>query len=350
MKPLLLATQKGAIDMSSPSPSTGDSLLAHLGKFREAGLFAFIVAIMAFTGWKNSNFFTFENFDDLLANAAILGILALGMMLVIITRGIDLSIGSSLALSGMITGMAVAQWQNLHPFWALLLGTLVGLVCGSLLGVTVSVFGVLPIIASLGMMYVFRSFTYIVNGRRWISAYQMPDSFKDMATARLFGVRYYIFVALAFYVLFYYFTNHTRTGRRIYAVGSNPESAMISGIRAKRIIWLVYAINGALCGLCGVLWVAKFASAQGDTASGYEMNVIAACVLGGVSVIGGSGKVGGVLLGTLLLGTLNNALPMINMSVFWQNAIQGAIILVAILVNTLVKRNVDRTNLMRRPI
>lgn len=305
---------------------------------------------MLFTQWKNANFFTFENIDDLLANASILGILALGMMLVIIIRGIDLSIGASLALSGMISALAVSHWQGLNPFVALLLGTAVGLVCGAIVGLVVSVFGVIPIIATLGMMYVFRGLTYIVSGRRWVSAYQMPDSFKDMATGRWMGIRHYILIAAAFYVVFYYFTNHTRTGRRIYAVGSNPESAAISGIKTTRLTWLVYVIMGGLCGFCGVLWVAKFASAQGDTASGYEMNVIAACVLGGVSIVGGSGKVGGVLPGTLLLGTLNNALPMINMSVFWQNAIQGAIILTAIIVNTLVKRNVDRSNLMRRPI
>jgi rhamnose transport system permease protein len=327
-----------------------ESFLAKFGRFRELGLLVFIVVIMLFTQWKNDNFFTFENIDDLLANAAILGILSLGMMLVIIIRGIDLSIGSTLALAGMIASLAVSEWQGLHPFAAVLLGTAVGLVCGAIVGVIVAHFGVLPIIATLGMMYVFRGLTYIVSGRRWVSAYQMPDSFKDMATARFMGVRYYILVAAVFYIVFYYFTNHTRTGRRIYAVGSNPESAAISGIKATRLTWLVYVIMGGLSGFCGVLWVAKFASAQGDTAAGYEMNVIAACVLGGVSIVGGSGKVGGVLLGTLLLGTLNNALPMINMSVFWQNAIQGAIILTAIIVNTLVKRNADRANLLRRVI
>ncbi len=327
-----------------------ESLLAKFGKFRELGLLVFILVIMLFTQWKNENFFTFENIDDLLANAAILGILSLGMMLVIIIRGIDLSIGATLALSGMTAALAVSAWPGLPPAAALLLGTLVGLACGVVVGLATAVFGVLPIIASLGMMYVFRGLTYIVSGRRWVSAYQMPDSFKDMATGRFMGVRHYIIIAALFYIAFYYFTNHTRTGRRIYAVGSNPESAAISGIKATRLTWLVYVLMGGLSGFCGVLWVAKFASAQGDTATGYEMNVIAACVLGGVSIVGGSGKVGGVLLGTLLLGTLNNALPMINMSVFWQNAIQGAIILIAIIVNTLVKRNVDRSNLLRRAI
>ncbi len=336
--------------MSSMPAEKTETLLAKVGRFREIGLLVFIVVIMVGTYLKNPNFMSGENFDDLLANASILGILALGMMLVIITRGTDRSIRATPALSGRIPALLVAAYPASPPIVALIVGTLVGLVCGSIVGLIVSVFGVLPIIASLGMMYVFRGLTYIVSGRRWVSAYQMPDSFKDFATARVFDIRIYIFIALAFYIVFYYFTNYTRTGRRIYAVGSNPESAAVSGIKAKKLIWLVYAIMGALSGFCGMLWVAKFASAQGDTASGYEMNVIAACVLGGVSIVGGSGKVGGVFLGTLLLGTLNNALPMINMSVFWQNAIQGAIILIAIIVNTLVKRNVDRSNLMRRPI
>ncbi len=339
-----------ATNAETSLPKQGESFFAKLGKFRELGLLAFIAAIMAVTQWVNPNFLTFENIDDLLANASILGILALGMMLVIIIRGIDLSIGATLALSGMIAGMAVSHWQGLPPFIAILIGTAVGIVCGAVVGVVVSYFGVLPIIATLGMMYVYRSLTYLVNDRKWVSAFQMPDAFKDMATARWFGVRHYILIAALFYVAFYYFANHTRTGRRIYAVGSNPESAAISGIHAKKITWLTYVIMGALSGFCGVLWVAKFASAQGDTATGYEMNVIAACVLGGVSIVGGSGKVGGVLLGTLLLGTLNNALPMLNMSSFYQNAVQGVIILTAIIVNTLVKRNVDRGNLMRRSI
>jgi rhamnose transport system permease protein len=133
-------------------------------------------------------------------------------------------------------------------------------------------------------------------------------------------------------------------------VGSNPESARVSGINNEKILFMVYTIMGALSGLAGVLWVSKFASAQGDTATGYELSVIAACVLGGVSIDGGSGKVPGAIMGALLLGMLNNALPLINVSPFWQQAIQGFIILVAVIVNTVVKRSVDRKNLSRRKI
>jgi rhamnose transport system permease protein len=133
-------------------------------------------------------------------------------------------------------------------------------------------------------------------------------------------------------------------------VGANPEAADISGIPRRKIVWLVYAVMGALAGLAGVLWVAKFASAQSDTALGYELNVIAATVLGGVSVSGGSGKVTGLILGTILFGILNNALPLARVSPFWQQAIQGVVILAAIILNVLVRRNSQRYSLRKRAI
>jgi rhamnose transport system permease protein len=190
----------------------------------------------------------------------------------------------------------------------------------------------------------------MVSGGKWVSAHQMPDSFKAIATSSVLGLNTLIAIAIVIYLVFYYFITCTRTGRQIYAVGSNPESAKISGINNDKILWLVYTIMGGLSGLAGVLWVSKFASAQGDTASGYELSVIAACVLGGVSIAGGSGKISGIILGSILLGILNNALPLINVSPFWQMGIQGSIILIAVVINALVKRGVDQSNLMRRRI
>jgi rhamnose transport system permease protein len=323
---------------------------ANISKFRELGLLCFIVLISILVQFRNSSFLTLENINDTLTNTAILSILTIGMMLVIVTRGIDLSIGATLALSGMIAALTVSRNQDLHPIFAILLGMCVGIICGGVLGLLISKAKILPIIASLGLMNVFRGLTFMASGGKWVSAQQMPKSFKSIATDSILGVNTLIFIAIIIYIVFYYFINHTRTGRQIYAVGSNPESAKISGINNNRILWMVYTIMGGLSGLAGVLWVSKFASAQGDTAMGYELNVIAACVLGGVSIAGGSGKVSGIILGTLLLGILNNALPLINISPFWQQAIQGLIILVAVLVNAFVKRGVDRNNLMRRKI
>jgi rhamnose transport system permease protein len=322
----------------------------YISKFRELGMLFTIIIISLLVQMRNSNFLTLENINDMLTNTAILSILAVGMMLVIITRGIDLSIGATLALSGMISALTVATYQNLNPILTILLGMGIGTVCGSIVGLLVSKGAVLPIIASLGMMNVYRGLTFIISGGKWVSSYQMTEQFKGIATGRILGINTLIFIAIIIYVISFYFINYTRTGRQIYAVGSNPESAKISGINNEKILFLVYVIMGALAGLAGVLWVSKFASAQGDTAMGYEMSVIAACVLGGVSVAGGSGKISGLIMGSILLGILQNALPLIMVSPFWQQAIQGVIILAAVLLNTYVKRRVDKNNLLRRKI
>lgn len=324
--------------------------MRNISKFREAGLLMFIFVLCVFIQFKNPSFLSLENINDLLTNTAILSILAVGMMMVLLTAGIDLSIGSSLALSGMTAALVVSHNPDISPIIAILVGVGVGAVCGLIVGFLVSVLGVFPIIASLGMMNVFRGLTFMISGGKWVSAHQMPDSFKAIATSSVFGINTLIFIAIIIYIVFYYFISYTRTGRQIYAVGSNVASAKISGINTKKTLLLVYTLMGTLSGLAGVLWVSKFASAQGDTATGYELNVIAACVLGGVSVAGGYGKVSGLLVGALLLGILNNALPLINVSPFWQNAIQGVIILAAILMNALVKRRATKENLMRRKI
>ncbi|MFA9558877.1 ABC transporter permease [Evansella sp. AB-rgal1] len=326
------------------------SKLAAFAKFRELGLLIFIILLCIFVQTRNSSFLTIGNLTDMITNTAILSILALGMMLVIITRGIDLSIGSTLALSGMIVAQTVSVYQGLHPIVAILIGIGIGLVCGVTIGFFVSKIGVLPIIATLAMMNIFRGLTFTVSNGQWVSSYQMPDSFVSIATSKILGINTLVFIAIVIYIIGFYFVNHTRTGRQIYAVGSNPESAKVSGINQTKILLMVYSIMGGLAGLSGVLWVAKFASAQGDTAAGYELTVIAACILGGVSIAGGSGKISGVILGAILLGILNNSLPLMNVSPFWQMAIQGSIILFAVILNALVKRGVERNNLLRRKI
>lgn len=326
------------------------SKLASFYKFRQLGLLMFIVILSLAVQLRNPSFLSGENIKDMVTNTAILSILALGMMLVLITRGIDLSIGAVIAISGMVSAQVISAYQGLNPVVILLLGTTIGIICGGINGLLISKIGILPIIATLGMMNIFRGLTFQISGGEWVSSYQMPESFVSIATGTSFGINNLIVMAILIYFIFFYFINHTRTGRQIYAVGSNPDSAKVSGINENKILLLVYSIMGGLAGLSGVLWVSKFASAQGDTASGYELTVIAACILGGVSIAGGSGKISGVLLGAMLIGMLNNALPLLNVSPFWQNAIQGFIILFAVIMNTLVKRGVDRNNLMRREI
>lgn len=317
---------------------------------REMGLFIFIIIIGILIQFRNKEFLTIGNLRSLLTNTAILSILSVGMMMVLLTGGIDLSIGATMAFSGMVTALTVSAYPGVPPVILVLEGTLIGAVAGAIIGMLVAKFSILPIIASLGLMNVIRGLTYLVSGGQWVSAYQMSTGFKNLATGNFLGVNNLVAIAIVIYIIYYYFINFSRTGRRIYAIGSNPEAAAVIGLPKIRITWLVYVLMGALAGLAGVLWVAKFASAQGDTAAGYEMNVIAACVLGGVSVSGGRGKVLGLLLGVVLFGVLANALPLINVSPFWQQAIQGFVILAAVITNVVIKRNNDRTMLRRRVI
>jgi len=318
--------------------------------FRDAGLLGFIVALSVLVQILNPSFLSLENLADMAKNTAILSILSVGMMLVIITRGIDLSIGATLALSGMVAASTVATWKDTHPLVAIALGIGIGLVSGSIVGLLVARGKVLPIIASLGLMNIFRGVTFLVSDGQWISANQMPASFKGIALSSFLGINALIWIAFFIYLLAWWFLTWNRMGRQIYAVGSNPESARVSGINIERTLYWVYTLMGGLSGLAGVLWVSKFASAQGDTAMGFELSVIAACVLGGVSIAGGSGKISGILMGTLLLGILNNALPLVNVSPFWQTFIQGSIILIAVIINALVKRRAVRRTMRKRNI
>ncbi|MDR1955565.1 MAG: ABC transporter permease [Treponema sp.] len=319
-----------------------------ISTFRELGLLLFIGIASGIIQGRNHEFLTFANINNLLTNTALLSILSVGMMMVLLTGGIDLSIGATIAFAGMVSALTVRDNPGIPPVVLVLEGTLIGALLGTIIGILVARFSILPIIASLGLMNVIRGLTYMVSGGKWVSAHQMPPAFKALATGKILGINNLIVLAVLVYGVFYCFLTFTRTGRRIYAIGSNPEAAEIIGLPRRRITALVYVLMGALAGLAGVLWVAKFASAQGDTASGYEMNVIASCVLGGVSVSGGRGNISGLILGVILFGILANALPLIQVSPFWQQAIQGVVILAAIIINVLIKRNSDRSALRQR--
>lgn len=318
---------------------------------REISLILVMIVISIFVQFRSGgNFFTGGNISDLLTETAILAILAVGMMMVIITAGIDLSIGAIMALAGMIGTTVLKENKGISPIIIILIAVAIGIVCGMINGTLVSRFKILPIIATLGMMNIFRGLTYLVSKGSWVLQNDMPSSFLGIATGKVFGINNLVVMALVIYAIGYVFLNYLRTGRKIYAVGNSEESAEVSGIKTKRILWLAYTIMGAIAGFAGLLYVCKFGAAQGETAVGYEMNVIAACVLGGVSISGGTGKVQGVLLGALLLGLLNNAMPLINISAFWQEAIRGLIIVLSVMSNALIQRNVEMKALRRRNI
>ena len=319
-------------------------------KFQELGLVFIIIIFGALVQFNNSDFLTKGNLNNLFTNVAVLGVLSVGMMLVLLTGGIDLSVGSIMALAGMVCALTLKEHPGIPVIVIIFMGAAIGAVVGFVTGSLVARFSVLPIIASLGMMNIVRGLTYIVAGGAWVVAYQLPDGFKNMAQNSFWGINYLILITILIFIIFAFFINLTRTGRRVYAVGSSPEAANIIGLPSKNIVTVVYVLAGALFGIGGVMWTSRFAVAQGDAAIGYEIFVIAACVLGGVSVNGGRGGMIGLILGVTLFGMLQNALPMMGVSTFWQQAIQGIVILIAIIMNVLVKRNNDRVNLRRRVI
>lgn len=317
---------------------------------REMSLVIVLAVLCGFIQFRNSTFLTVSNINDLLINATMMSIMAIGMMCVLLIGGIDISVGSIVALSGMVTALVMRDNQGVPVLISFLIAILVGLACGFLNGLVIAKGGVSPIIATMGFMNIFRGATYLVANNQWVAAYQIPGSYKAFTLGKVFGINNMLLVAIVCYIIFAYFIKFTRTGRKIYAVGSNAEAAKVSGIKIARIKIMVYSLMGSLCGLVGALWVSKYASAQGDAAKGMEMDIIAACVIGGVSLSGGKGTVFGVILGALTLGILNNALPLINVSSFWQDAIKGLIIIVAVILNTVTQRTLAKNNLKRREI
>jgi len=317
---------------------------------REMSLVVILIILCVFIQARNHTFMSIANINDLVTNAVMMGILAVGMMCVLLIGGIDISIGSTIAFSGMSVALLLRAYPGIPTFVAFILGILVGTLCGFIVGVVIAKGQVIPIIATMGLMYIIRGATYLIANNQWVASYQLPEDLKAFAKGKVLGINNMIIVAIVIYIAFAYFLKNTRTGRKIYAVGSNVDAAIISGINIDRIKIMVYSIMGGLAGLVSILWISKYASAQGDAATGFEIDIIAACVIGGVSLNGGKGTVTGVILGTFTLGILNNALPLINISPFWQDAIKGLVILLAIIFNTISQRSIDKKNLRRREI
>ena len=318
------------------------NILWTLAKFREAGISIFILILMIAVTVRAPSFLTVDNFKDILLNISILTIVALAQTMVIITHGIDLSVSSMIGLVGMMVAFVVKQNPEMPVLLSVMLGMALGAVLGSFNGLIITYGNVPPIIATLGTLSVYRGLVFFYSQGTWINSFELPASFKLLSKGTPLGLPNMVIIALIVAGLVYYFLNYTRTGRDIYAVGSNPEAAQYSGIRKQRIIFLVYLLSGLLSGLAAVLWISRFESAQTNTALGVELQTVAASVVGGVSISGGVGTVPGVMLGALLLGIIQNALTLIRISPFWQLAAQGLLILIAVISDKWILTRVER--------
>ena len=318
-------------------------LLWTLVRFREAGISIFILILVVLVSLRAPAFLTVDNFKDILLNISILTIVALGQTMVIITHGIDLSVGSMIGLVGMMVAFVVKQNPEMPVVLTVVLGMALGAALGSFNGMIITFGKVPPIIATLGTLSIYRGLVFFYSQGTWINSFELPAAFKQLSKGTPLGLPNMVIIALLVAGIVYYFLNYTRTGRAIYAVGSNTDAAQYSGIRKQRIIFLVYLLSGVLAGLAAVLWVSRFESAQTNTGLGFELQSVAASVVGGVSISGGVGTVPGVMLGALLLGIIQNALTLIRISPFWQLAAQGLLILIAVISDKWILSRVERT-------
>lgn len=298
---------------------------------REALLTAVIVALVALISFRFPAFVTPHNLSNVFNDTSPLIILTLGQMIVILTKCIDLSVAANLALSGMAAALMNGAGV---PLPMILLGAVaLGAALGLINGLLVWRLAIPPIVVTLGTMTIFRGVIFLMTNGKWINAHEMSDGFKALPRTVFLGLPVMSWVAIACLCVFAIVLGRTALGRNFYAVGGNPHAAVYTGIDIGRTQCLAFVISGALAGLVGYLWVARYAVAYVDVAGGFELWVVAACVIGGVSIAGGVGSVLGALLGALFLGVINNALPVVGISPFWQLAISGLAIILAIAFN-----------------
>jgi rhamnose transport system permease protein len=314
----------------------GATLVQRLVVVRELGILAALVLLIVVTVIANPRFLSGQNIRDLLLSASILTVLAAGQTIVIITRNVDLSVGSVLGLSAYASGTLLVTAPGTPVIVVILAGMAIGAACGVLNGAIVAIAKVPSLVVTLGTLYAFRGLDSLwasTSGRLQINAADLPASFKALGGARLLGIPVLFLIALAVVLLVGFHLRNYRSGRELYGIGSDPAAARLSGIPVGRRVLAAFAVNGALAGLAGVLYAARFQTLDATAGTGVELNVVAACVVGGVAIFGGSGSVYGAALGALLLTTIGTSLPQLGLNPFWRDAAVGALILAAIVLD-----------------
>ncbi|TDC09354.1 ABC transporter permease [Nonomuraea longispora] len=289
-----------------------------------------MLLIIAYFSYRSARFGTLDNLQTIAIAAAPFALIALGQTLVILTGGIDLSVGSVIALSAMTAAYTVKD----HPerLWlSLVVAMLVGLAAGAVNGFLVSKVNVPPFIATLGMLTTASGLAYVVGQGAPING--LPQNFGEIANNQIFGLQIPVVVMIVGIVALALIMKRTSYGMRVYAVGGNPVAAQIAGVKTTRILFSVYALSGLLAGLSGVMLASRVISGPPNLGEGYELDAIAAVVIGGASLLGGRGSILGTALGLFLIQTLNNGLDILVVPAYWQSVIKGALIVAAVTVD-----------------
>jgi rhamnose transport system permease protein len=309
---------------------------------RELSLVLLIVLAVLFFGSQIQGYYSARTFNRIAAGAAILAVVAVGQTLVVLTRNIDLSVGSIVGFTAYFVGTQLTRNNDMAPLLAVAMAMGLGAAMGLLNGALVSYGKVPAIIVTLGTLAIYRTILVDYSGAKTITTDALPEWLVALSGANLFTIggieiRVMVALALAIVVLFQLVLSYTRFGRRLYAIGSNPEAARIAGLPAQRTLLLAYVLCGALAGLGGFLFLARFGTITVVAAQGMELEVVAAVVVGGVNIFGGSGTVLGALLGTVMINTLEQSLVRwLQISEFWRDAVLGLLILLAVATDAVI--------------
>ncbi len=338
-----------AESVAAPTAASGRSpgqWLATLARQRELSLVGIMVVLGGLVTLTAPQFLTISNLSQVAVLASVIAVAAVGEALVVITRNVDLSVEATIGL----VAYAVARTLELHALdtaGAIAMGLGLGLVLGMINGVVVTLFKVPAIVATLGTLSIFRGLDYLVAGSHQVPLASLPPGFTNAARDTFLGIPYFVIVAVVVVVIGSVILRSTRFGRQLYAVGSNPEAAAILGIPSRLVVFTAFSMCGLLAGVAGVLWVMEFGTINGTSATGVVLAVVAAVVVGGVNIFGGSGTLVGAALGALFLGFIANALILVGLSQFWLQAIYGVVILVAVTADAFILRRIKRAAVRR---
>lgn len=328
---------------AAPAPAPALGWLRGLLRHREASLVLVLLAIGLLVTVDDGRFASASNLQDIALAASILVVLAAGMTLPMLTRSLDLSVASVLGLAAFVVSDTLKSHNDLPLLVAVLLGCGIGLGLGLLNGALVAFGNVPSIVATLGTLYLYRGVDFLLAGNgRQVNPGELPSRFTDLASRKALGVPLLAIVALVVVALLSVLLRGTRWGRNLYAVGSNADAARFAGIPVRRTVVLAFALSGTLAGLAGVMWGARYAAVDSQTGLGMELTALAAVVVGGVAITGGSGTVFGAAIGALMLATIESGLTFLDVTHFALEAIYGAAIVGAVLLNVALTRRSQR--------
>jgi rhamnose transport system permease protein len=315
-------------------------------RVRELGLVVALGLLVLGTYLAEPRYLSSQNLRDIGLNVAIVALLAVGQTVVVISRNIDLSVGSVLGFTAFATGSLFADHPGISIPLVFVIGIAIGAGFGLINGTLVSVGRVPSLVVTLGTLYIIRGADFAWASGRQINAADMPDNFLKLGSNAIAGVPVLTLIAVAVMLAAGFYLRSYRSGRELYAIGSNPEAATLAGIRVGRRVLTAFVISGALAGLAGVLYAARFGTIDAAAGTGQELAVVSAVVVGGVAIFGGAGTVYGAALGALLLACIGSALAVLRVNGFWEQAIVGALLITAITIDRLLALRL--THLLQR--